>query len=88
MRFFFAGSGRGAAPGRKLTPAQELAELRKLRQDAVKTRWLWTLPVESGYARSLLEVQTEWSLDDVFLVADRVRERNRQAEKARKEAQR
>jgi hypothetical protein len=62
--------------------------VRKLREEARKSRWLWTLPVESGYARSILEVQTEWSLDDVFLVADRVRERNRQIEKARKEARR
>lgn len=62
--------------------------MRKLREEAQKSRWLWTLPVESGYARSILEVQAEWSLDDVFLVADRVRERNRQIEKARKEARR
>jgi hypothetical protein len=59
-----------------------------MREQAVKTRWLWTLPVEAGYSRSLIEVQVEWSLDDVFLVADRVRERNKAIEKARKESRR
>lgn len=44
--------------------------------------------MESGYARSLIEVQAEWSLDDVLIVADRVRERNKAIEKARKEARR
>jgi len=43
-----------------------------LRADALKTRWLWWLPLENGYAQSLLEVQTQWSLDDVLAVQDRL----------------
>jgi hypothetical protein len=88
VRVFFASGGSRAALVRKLTQAQEQIELRKLRADAVKTRWLWTLPVEAGYARSLIEVQAEWSLDDVLLVADRVREKNKAIEQARREAAR
>ena len=59
-----------------------------MREEARLSRWLWTLPVEAGYANSLLEVQREWSLDDVLLVADRVTARNEAAERARQEARR
>lgn len=59
-----------------------------MRQEARQTRWLWTMPVEAGYAHSLLEVQREWSLDDVLLVADRVAERAAAVERARQEAKR
>lgn len=30
------------------------------------------LPVENGYARSILEVQREWSLDDLLRTVDRI----------------
>jgi len=43
-----------------------------LRVEAIKTRWLWWVPIETGYARSLVEVQTQWSLDDVMAVQDRL----------------
>ena len=55
-----------------------------MRADARKTRWLWTLPVEAGYAGSLLEVQRDWSLDDVMLVVDRVEAKRREMERRAK----
>ena len=36
----------------------------------------------------MLEVQREWSLDDVLLVADRVAEKAEAAERARQQAER
>ena len=58
--------------------AAEIADLRKQRRDARETGWLWTSPIEFGYAQSLIEVQREWSLADVFLVIDRVLARERE----------
>jgi hypothetical protein len=86
VRGFFAGSGpkRRAQPGPVKTPPT----WRQLADEARKTRWLWTLPVESGYASSLIEVQREWSLDDVLLVADRLAEKAEAAERARQQAER
>lgn len=44
--------------------------------------------MEAGYAASLIEVQRDWSLDDVLLVCERVADRNKQIERARREAKR
>ena len=79
MRGFFEGAG----PGRGTGAATVAPTWARLREEARKTRWLWTLPVEAGYAASLIEVQREWSLDDVLLVLDRV-EAKRHAAEARR----
>jgi len=50
-----------------------------MREEARRTRWLWTLPVENGYAASMLEVAERWSLADVLTVADRLEVRRREA---------
>lgn len=86
MRGFFAGSGtrRRSQPG----PVKKLPTWRELADEARKTRWIWTLPVESGYAASLIEVQRDWSLDDVLLVAERVNQKAEAAERARQQAER
>ena len=87
MRGFLAGAG----PRRRPSPQPLTARPKSwadLRREAHQTRWLWWLPVEAGYAASLIEVQREWSLDDVLMVADRVAERNDQQERMRREADR
>lgn len=87
MRGFLAGAG----PRRRPSPQPLTARPKSwadLRKEATETRWLWVLPVESGYASSMIEVQREWSLDDVLLVADRVADRNAARERATQEAQR
>ena len=46
------------------------------------------LPVEHGYASSILEVQRDWSLDDLLRTVDRINARadadRKAAEQARK----
>ena len=80
MRGFFAGAGPGRGTGAETVAPTWAA----LRAEARKTRWLWTLPVEAGYAGSLIEVQRDWSLDDVMLVVDRVEAKRREMERRAK----
>lgn len=87
MRGFFAGPGGKRSPSAQRVARGKPPTWAEIREDARRTRWLWTLPIETGYAHSLIEVQREWSLDDVLLVLDRAGERQRQAEAARKAAQ-
>jgi len=46
------------------------------------------MPLENGYAASLIEMQRDWSLDDVCAVLDRVTERAADERRARDEARR
>lgn len=46
------------------------------------------LPVEHGYASSILEVQREWSLDDLLRTVDRINVRAAAERKAIADAKR
>lgn len=87
MRGFFAGAGPRRRPNPKpVASSPPPLSWRELREEAQRTRWLWLTPVEGGYAASMIEVQREWSLDDVLLVVDRMAERTERQERAMREA--